>query len=60
MAIIAGTQWVSNLSGLSLAIVLASIILGVTSLVIVILRFYLRFKEGYFGWDDSLMAIGLV
>lgn len=60
MALVAGNQWVSNLSGLSLAIVLASIILGVTSLVIVLLRFYLRIKEGSFGWDDSLMAIGLV
>ncbi|KAK6222000.1 hypothetical protein LQW54_001221 [Pestalotiopsis sp. IQ-011] len=60
MALVAGNQWVSNLGGLSLAIVLASIILGVTSLVIVLLRFYLRYKEGSFGWDDSLMAIGLL
>ncbi|ETS77734.1 hypothetical protein PFICI_09796 [Pestalotiopsis fici W106-1] len=60
MVIDADARWVSSLNGPGLAVVLSSSILGGVSSIIVILRFYLRYKERSFGWDDSLIAIGLV
>ncbi|KAF3015863.1 hypothetical protein E8E14_007721 [Neopestalotiopsis sp. 37M] len=53
-------RWVSSLNGSGLAVVLSSSILGMISLIIVTFRFYLRYRERSFGWDDSLIAIGLV
>ncbi|KAH6646008.1 hypothetical protein BKA67DRAFT_541001 [Truncatella angustata] len=60
MAVAADTVWVSSLDETGLAIVATSITLGIISLVVVSLRAFVRFRENVFGWDDGLMAGGLV
>jgi hypothetical protein len=60
MAVDASALWVSSLSGTGLAIVASSIVLGIISLIIVLLRAFVRFRENVFGWDDGLMVGGLV
>ncbi|KAK9414740.1 hypothetical protein SUNI508_10858 [Seiridium unicorne] len=60
MAVDASVQWVSSLNGTGLAIVASSIVLGIISLVVVLLRAYVRSRENVFGWDDTLMVGGLV
>jgi hypothetical protein len=48
------------LDGTSLAIVVVSIVCGVTSILVVALRVLVRLREQAFGWDDRLMLAGLV
>lgn len=59
MAVDVNAEWVV-LDGTGLAIVATSIVLGIISLIIVALRAFVRLRENVFGWDDGLMAAGMV
>lgn len=46
--------------GLGLAQLITSITFGILTTVVVFLRTFIRLKNGVFGADDLLMAIGYV
>ncbi|KAK8074506.1 hypothetical protein PG997_009169 [Apiospora hydei] len=52
--------WVEHLDGTGLATVVASVICGFVSIVVVGLRSYVRTRDKTFGMDDGLMFGGLI